>query len=99
VPETVIDINNRNKISSFAPTAEWWDVTALVIHPICTNGKLKHWKSHLVELNEKATILATKVQGRMKNFLTAGRCPSHLMNHWVWSSFATKFVKPVACLA
>jgi hypothetical protein len=23
VPETVIDINNRNKISSFAPTAEW----------------------------------------------------------------------------
>jgi hypothetical protein len=49
-------------------------------------------------LNEKATILATKVQSRMKNFLI-GRCPSHLMNHWVWASFTANFVKPVACLA
>jgi hypothetical protein len=88
VPETVIDINNSNKISEFAPTAEWCDEAALVIHPISINGKLEHWNSHLVELNEKATILATKVQVRMKNFLI-GRCPSHLMNHWVWSSFTT----------
>jgi hypothetical protein len=98
VPETVIDVNNSNNISDFAPTAEWCDEAVLVIHPTSINGKLEHWKSHLVELNEKATILATKVQARMKNFLI-GRCPSHLMNHWVWSSFNTNFVKPVACLA
>jgi hypothetical protein len=69
VPETVIDINNSNQISDFAPTAEWCNEAALVIHPISINGKLEHWKSHLVKLNEKATILATKVQSRMKNFL------------------------------
>jgi hypothetical protein len=34
----------------------------------------------------------------VKNFLI-GRCPSHLMNHWVWSSVTTNFVKPIACLA
>jgi hypothetical protein len=99
VPETVIDINNSNQISDFAPTAEWCNEAALVIHPISINGKLEHWKSHIVELNEKATILATKVQVRMKNFLKIGRCPSHLMNHWIWASFTINFVKPVACLA
>jgi hypothetical protein len=98
VPETLIDINSSNKISDFAPTAEWCDEAALVIHAISSNDKLEHWKSHLVELNEKATILATKLQAKMKNVLI-GRCPAHLMNHWVWPSFATNFgVKPVACL-
>jgi hypothetical protein len=41
VPETVIDINNSNKISNFAPSAEWCDEAALVIHPIRINGKLE----------------------------------------------------------
>jgi hypothetical protein len=53
-------INNSNKISDFAPTADWCDEAALIIYPISRNGKLEHWKSHLVELNEKAAILATK---------------------------------------
>jgi hypothetical protein len=46
----------------------------------------------------KVTILATKVEARMKHFLI-GRCPSHLMDHWVRTSFTANFVKPVACLA
>jgi hypothetical protein len=98
VPETVFDINNSNKISDFAPTVEWCDEAALVIHPISTNGKLEHLKSHLTGLDEEATIQATKVQARMKHFLI-GRYPSKLMNHWVWASFTANFVKPVACLA
>jgi hypothetical protein len=69
VPETVIDINNKNNIYDFAPSAEWCDKAASDIHPISVNGKLEHWKSNLAELNEKATILATKVQARMKHFL------------------------------
>jgi hypothetical protein len=98
VPETVVDINNSNRTTDFAPTVEWCYEAALVMHPISTNGKLEHWKSHLTGLDEEATILATKVQARMKHFLIV-RCPSQLMNHWVWASFTANFVKPVACLA
>jgi hypothetical protein len=81
VPEIVIDINNSNKRSHFAPTPEWCDEAALLIHTRRTKGKLEPWKSHLIELKEQAAILATKVWARMKHFLV-GRCPSHLMNHW-----------------
>jgi hypothetical protein len=58
----------QNLIPRLLPGVTPWmcNEVALVIHPIGINGKLEHWKSHLVELNETAIILATKVLARMK---------------------------------
>lgn len=98
IPKTIQDFNDSNTISTWAPTESWCEEAGKVVHPIPTNGKLAYWKSHLDELNETATILAEKIQSRLPTFLR-GRCPHHLQNHWVWTSFISNFLKPTASLA
>jgi hypothetical protein len=51
-----------------------------------------------IELDEIATLFATKVHSRMPEFLR-GRCPSDMQIHWVWTSFVTNFLKEISCLA
>jgi hypothetical protein len=82
-------IQEKKKSILKLPTKEWHDKSDHSQRPPSWPPKRQ---------GSGQSILATKVQARMKHFLI-GRCPSHLMNHWVWTSFTTNFVKPVSWLA